>query len=197
MLASLLVSILALTAPALAQQDLHERQAPSEDVAAKPTPISPGDPRPVYPSSNPNWPNWRITCYRTARCPTAGGAAYTWDSVNNNSIVKGCTSLPAGMRSCRLERFPKENGVPAENACQLRLYWEHTNGQCANSIMNLNPLIFEWSWQCGSVYGADIRGWDVDCSKPSGRSGANRLAGDGNTHQSGENAEAESGVGGV
>lgn len=138
-------------------------------------------------------PSYRISCYNSYRCPQGGGgAAYSLDV--NNSLTTGCTQLPAGIHSCRLERFPVEGGVPEGNACTLSLFWRHNNGQCANKIMDMDPLTWQWSWNCGSAWGADIQGYSVDCSQASGGQGVNRFSAPQNTK--GENAEAEYGIGG-
>lgn len=140
---------------------------------------------------DPSWPWYRVTCYTDPRCPTRGGAAYTFES--NSTLTTACTQLPAGMHSCRLERFPVPGGVPASNACQLEIFWNHRNAQCANPVMQMDPLVYEWSWNCGSVWGGSIQGYAVDCSRPAPRGGVNRVA---QGTVKGENAEAEYGAGG-
>lgn len=176
MLVSLLVSVAALAAGATA--------APAPAVAER------------YAGyyTDPTWPWYRVSCFQTARCPWRGndGAAYTFQS--NSTLTTACTQLPAGMQSCRLERFPVPNGVPAANSCKLQLYWTHQNGQCANPVMDMAPLVWEWSWNCGSVWGWSIQGYSVDCTQPipSG-GGLNRFAG---STIEGENAEASYGAGG-
>ncbi len=140
-------------------------------------------------------PSYRITCYTQARCPQSGGAAYTLNV--NDTLTTPCTQLPRGVKSCRLERFPVEGGVPEENGCTFSLYWRHRNGQCQNKVMDLDPLTYQWSWNCGSVWGSDIQGYAVDCSKASGggRRGLSRAAAP--EIQKGVNTEAEYGIGGV
>ncbi|KLT44967.1 hypothetical protein CC85DRAFT_322467, partial [Cutaneotrichosporon oleaginosum] len=137
-------------------------------------------------------PWYRVTCYTSSRCPqTDSGSAYRLDV--NNTLTTACTQLPPSMRSCRLERFPIEGGVPEENGCTLSLYWRHRDGQCQNKVMDLNPLVWQWGWTCGSVWGSSIQGYSVDCSQPA-PGGMSRFAAP--EIQKGENAEAEYGIGG-
>ncbi|BEI80779.1 hypothetical protein CcaverHIS002_0113080 [Cutaneotrichosporon cavernicola] len=137
-------------------------------------------------------PWYRVTCYTSSNCPqNDAGASYT-NNVNS-SLTTGCTELPRGMHSCRLERFPVDGGIPEQNQCTLSLFWRYRNSQCQNKVMDLQPLTWAWSWNCGSVWGGDIQGYSVDCSQAS--QGTNRLAAPPQVIK-GNNAEGEYGIGG-